>query len=243
MLLSHQSDQSTINLPDANTLARTLAQRQVDPNEVAKCFMHLRALIERASTNEAAQRAAVKDWWRWLETVAGPGARAVVRSGRTQEYYRTIHDACLHHLKQLEGEPAQLLQALGWAVRLVRYYRNVPGALDRLLPPGGTPAAGDQPPAAVRTPEPKPAPKAPELPATGATFTGQVLQIDDSAVVIEVPGFDAEHALGIIKAADLAGRKYREGNPARVEVIDVRTLKSGRIVVELKPAPHAAKGK
>lgn len=243
MLLSHQSDQSTINLPDANTLARTLAQRQVDPNEVAKCFTHLRALIERAGTNEAAQRAAVKDWWRWLETVAGPGARAVVRSGRTQEYYRTIEDACRHHLHEVRDKPHDLLQALGWAVRLVRYYRNVPGALDRPLPPGGTPAAGDQPPAAVRTPEPKPAPKAPELPAAGATFTGQVLQIDDSAVVIEVPGFDAEHALGIIKAADLAGRKYREGNPARVEVIDVRTLKSGRIVVELKPAPHAAKGK
>ncbi len=29
--------------------------------------------------------------------------------------------------------------------------------------------------------------------------------------------------------------RYREGNPARVEVTAVRTLKSGRVIVELKP--------
>lgn len=29
--------------------------------------------------------------------------------------------------------------------------------------------------------------------------------------------------------------RYREGNNARVEVTAVRTLKSGRVIVELKP--------
>lgn len=211
-------------------LARALAERQIDPNELAKSFTHLRALVERADEDETRQRAAVKEWWRWLETVAGPGARAVVRSGRTQEYYRAIEDACLLHLKELEGEPRQFMQALGWAVRLIRYYKEVPGALDQPGP------FVDVTPKAQPKSESKPAAKIRELPAVGAVFTSQVLQVDDSAVVIEVPGFDAEHALGIIKAVNLDGRKYREGNPARVEVIGVRTLKSGRTVVELKPA-------
>lgn len=61
-----------------------------------------------------------------------------------------------------------------------------------------------------------------------------MLQIDESAVAIEVPGFAAPQTLGVIEADNLAGRKYREGNAARVEVIGVRTLKSGRTIVELK---------
>jgi hypothetical protein len=223
----------------ATPLARVLAQRQVDPNEVAKSFAHMRALYERAGGDEDAQRAAVDEWWRWLATVAGPGARAVVRSGRTQDYYRTIQDACRYHLREIKNDPAQLVHTLGWAVRLMRYYRNVPGALDRPTLLGDVPEMGQGTPERkaepARPPEP-PRPKAPELPAVGAVFTGTVLQIDESAVVVEVPGFAAPQVLGVIKADDLAGRKYREGNTARVEVTGVRALKSGRTIVELRPA-------
>ena len=225
----HQQEKS-VDLPRADALARTLAERQVDPNEFAKSFTHLRALIERAGDDQDKQRVGVKDWWNWLETVAGPGARAVVRSARTQDYYRAIEDACLHHLKPLEADPKQLIQTLGWAVRLFRYYRAEPGALDR---PG--PFAGVEPRAKPK-PEAKPAPKTRELPVVGDVFNGQVIQIDESAVVVEVPGFAADKALGVIRVAELAGRKYREGNSARVEVIGVRTLKNGRTIVELKPA-------
>jgi hypothetical protein len=215
-------------------LARTLAQRQVDPNEVAKSFAHLRALYERAG-DDAARRDAVAQWWRWLETVAGPGARAVIRSGRTQDYYRAIQDACRLHLASLE--PKAQVQALGWAVRLMRYYRNAPGALDRPSPFGG-----DAPEIAPPRPAEPPAPpktKAPELPSVGQIYTAPVVQVDASAVLVQVPGFAVEKAIGVIKAADLGGRKFREGNAARVEVIGVRTLKSGRTIVELRPAPRA----
>lgn len=225
----------------SSPLARALAQRQVDPNEVAKCFAHLRTLHERAGEDKDAQRAAVEQWWRWLETVAGPGARAVVRSNRTQEYYRTIQDACRYHLRDVAHDPDQLVRALGWAVRLMRYYRNVPGAIDRPALLGGaapTDAPKPPPPRELDSPtEPaRLAPKAPTIPDVGETFTGKVLEIDESAVAIEVPGFGPERALGVIKAENLAGRKYREGNAARVQVIGVRTLKSGRTIVELKPA-------
>jgi hypothetical protein len=224
-------------LPSADPLARTLAQRQVDPNEAAKSFTHLRALYERAGDDAAAKRDAVARWWRWLETVAGPGARAVIRSGRTQDYYRAIQDACRLHLANLE--PGAQVQTLGWAVRLMRYYRNAPGALDRPSPFGGdapeiAPPHRAEPP---RPPEPIP-PKTPQLPSVGGAYTAPVVKVDESAVLVEVPDFAAEKAIGVIKAEDLGGRKFREGNTARVEVIGVRTLKSGRTIVELRPAPR-----
>jgi hypothetical protein len=45
-------------------------------------------------------------------------------------------------------------------------------------------------------------------------------------------------AIGVMQAETIDGgntSRYREGNPARVEVTAVRTLKSGRVIVELKP--------
>jgi hypothetical protein len=215
----------------ADLLARALAQRDLDPNEVAKTFTHLRALYERAGEDQAARRAAVAQWWRWLATVAGPGARAVVRSGRTQGYYRTIEDACRQHLDGLE--PEVLVQALGWAVRLLRYYQS-PGALER---PGLFGAVEQPRPKAPERERPA-APKTPTLPAVGDIFTGKVLQVDESAVVVEIPGFAVEQAIGAIKAEALGGRRYRADNTARVEVIEVRTLKSGRTLVGLRPAPR-----
>lgn len=222
---------NSLMMLSADPLARALAQRDIDPNEVAKTFTHLRALYERAGTDEAAQRKAVAQWWRWLETVAGPGARAVIRSGRTQGYYRAIQDVYQMRLRELESEPEKLVQALGWAVRLMRYYQSNPDALDK-PGPFGEPPREQAPPERKRPPEPK----APQIPAVGDTYTGQVLQIDESAVVVAVPGFEAEQAIGMIKAEDLGGRRFREGNAARVEVIGSRTLKNGRTVLALKPA-------
>jgi hypothetical protein len=162
----------------------------------------------------------------------------VIRSGRTQDYYRAIQDACRLHLAHLE--PEEQVQTLGWAVRLMRYYRNAPGALDRPSPFGGE-APEIAPPRRAEPPPVPPPPqrKAPELPSVGSTYTAPVIQADASAVLVEVPGFAGEKAIGVIKAEDLGGRKFREGNTARVEVIGVRTLKSGRTIVELKPAPRA----
>jgi hypothetical protein len=60
--------------------------------------------------------------------------------------------------------------------------------------------------------------------------------VDESAVAVEIPGFTIEQAIGVIKAEALGTRRYRVGNTARVEAIELRTLKSGRTVVGLRPA-------
>jgi hypothetical protein len=199
-----------------------LAILLVDLNEVSSVFQHLRDFLSQSAGDERAQRQAVDRWWTWLATVSGPGAAIVRRSAQTGRYYTTIAEACRRHLRGLP--PEELVRTLGWAIRLARYYRG----------PGGIQPAA--PEAEEEIEPPPPPPKAPEIPSAGDIYTGRIIQVDESAVVVEVPGFDAAQAIGVIKAEDLGGRRYREGNAARVEVTGVRTLKSGRTIVELRPA-------
>jgi hypothetical protein len=69
-----------------------------------------------------------------------------------------------------------------------------------------------------------------------------VIAVDESAVLVQVPRFDEERAVGLIKAEALGGNtgRYRAGNMARVEVVGVRQLRNGRTIVELRPAPRNA---
>jgi exosome complex RNA-binding protein Csl4 len=97
-----------------------------------------------------------------------------------------------------------------------------------------------QPPPAERPPEPPPR-AAPQIPSVGDVFTGRVTGVDESAVLVEVPGFAEDQAIGVIKAETLGGKRFAKDNMARVEVISTRTLKSGRTIVELKPGPKAEK--
>jgi CRISPR-associated protein (TIGR03986 family) len=76
------------------------------------------------------------------------------------------------------------------------------------------------------------------LPASGDTFTGKVVGVDETAVLIAVPGFGEDKAIGVLKAEAIVGGRtdrYRVGNAARVEVTGTRTLQSGRMIVELRP--------
>jgi hypothetical protein len=79
-----------------------------------------------------------------------------------------------------------------------------------------------------------------KIPQKGDVFRGKVLEVGKKAVVIQVEDFDAEQVVGVMRAETIAGNntsRYREGNDARVEVIDVRK-KGARTILELKPAPR-----
>ncbi|MBS1965903.1 MAG: hypothetical protein JST60_08840 [Chloroflexi bacterium SZAS-1] len=57
-------------------------------------------------------------------------------------------------------------------------------------------------------------------------------------IFVTIPGFTEDKAVGVMQAATIPGgrtERYREGNMARVEVMGLRTLKNGRVIVELKP--------
>jgi len=45
----------------------------------------------------------------------------VIRSNQTLDYYRNLQSACQRHLRGMAYE--ELALTLGWALRLLRYYR------------------------------------------------------------------------------------------------------------------------
>jgi len=112
-------------------MAREWVERNTDPNEVAKALTYLRGHPDGPA------------FFRYLRTVQKDG-RAVVRSGRTLEYYRAIRDACRRHLTPYQDNPKAMAEILGWAVRLMRYY----AVADRLGPMATPPRAAQRRPAA-----------------------------------------------------------------------------------------------
>ena len=108
----------------AQAMARTWVKQQTDPNEIAKALRYLR-------DHKDGPR-----FFRYLRTVVDEG-RAVVRSGRTLDYYRQIEQVCRHHLSPYRDDPETMAHILGWAVRLMRYYRVAPNLPQ---PPKVTPA-------------------------------------------------------------------------------------------------------
>jgi CspA family cold shock protein len=98
------------HLEIADAVARVLVQRSVDPNEVASALATLR------------EQDNGRQFFRFLDMVVQEG-QAVVRSGRTMDYYSHIRDVCREHLTPFQDEPRKMAYILGWAVRLMRYYR------------------------------------------------------------------------------------------------------------------------
>ncbi len=97
------------DLTIADNIAQMLHQKNADVNELSKCAGFL-----RDNPNGAF-------FFEYLDTVIADG-RAVVRSGRTLDYYRAIRDACRQHLTPYKDNPQAMVQILGWAARLMRYY-------------------------------------------------------------------------------------------------------------------------
>lgn len=100
-------------LPVADSIAQDLNKQQVDVNELAKCVGFLRDLARDKHDGSL--------FFDYLDTVIAEG-RAVVRSGRTLDYYRAIRDACHQYLTPYTDDPQTMAQILGWAARLMRYY-------------------------------------------------------------------------------------------------------------------------
>jgi hypothetical protein len=212
------------NFSVSSDLAADLAGARVDPNEAQKALAYLRSKRD------------AKLFFAYLRAIVNDG-RAVIRSGQTLGYYRDLLSACERHLR---GMPAdEMAQSLGWAIRLLRYYRAVPDAeIVRPSAASRAPQSNAQP-ARHEEPAPPQQPTAPQLPAVGDTFASRITAVDETVVLVEIRGFSESQAIGVLKAEAIEGGRtdrYHVGNSARVEVIGVRALKSGRMIVELKPA-------
>jgi len=101
------------NLSVADSIAQELNRDKVDVNELSKCVDVLRNLAQDKEEEGF--------FFEYLDAVISEG-RAVVRSGRTLDYYRAIRDACRKHLTPYQDDPEAMAWILGWATRLMRYY-------------------------------------------------------------------------------------------------------------------------
>lgn len=101
----------------AHNLAITLVKEDTDVNEVGKVIAYLRSIVEQP---DAGRR-----FFSYLKTLVTNG-RQIGHSGRTPGYYRSIERACNQYLQNQQANPQTMLKILGWAMRLMRYYKVSP---------------------------------------------------------------------------------------------------------------------
>ncbi|HJQ31668.1 MAG TPA: hypothetical protein VJ866_05810 [Pyrinomonadaceae bacterium] len=108
----------------ADAVALELVGRETDVNEVQKVVTHVRVQAERDAGRVG------QDFFALLEAMVNDG-RYLVRSGRTLDYYRDLRDVCGRHLRGFRSTTPEsgweLVGILGWAARLMRYYRSPEG--------------------------------------------------------------------------------------------------------------------
>jgi hypothetical protein len=109
----------------AHAIAQTLVKENADVNELGKAIAYLRAYSDR-------ENAGLK-FFDYLKTLAKNG-RHIGHSKRTSDYYDSIEKACSQYLKAYKDDVAAMLQILGWAARLMRYYDKA-GAIGEITAP------------------------------------------------------------------------------------------------------------
>ncbi|MEG3898257.1 MULTISPECIES: hypothetical protein [unclassified Microcoleus] len=111
----------------AHAIAQTLVKEQTDVNELGKAIAYLRNAVNQNQADANSR------FFKYLKTLVGNG-RQIGHSGKTTDYYRSIDKACSDCLKGFQGDASTLLQILGWASRLMRYYKEA-GPIGEVLTP------------------------------------------------------------------------------------------------------------
>ncbi|MCD8487756.1 MAG: hypothetical protein LRZ84_13745 [Desertifilum sp.] len=101
----------------AGAIASTLVLEEVDVNELKKIISYFRAY---ANSDQAGKR-----FFTYLKTLVRNGDR-IGHSQRTLGYYRSIEKTCSQYLESYQEDAFTMLQILGWAARLMQYYKEVP---------------------------------------------------------------------------------------------------------------------
>ncbi|MEM9153740.1 MAG: hypothetical protein AAGB13_01715 [Cyanobacteria bacterium P01_F01_bin.33] len=99
----------------ADAIAIELVKSETDVNEFRKSIAYLQAY--------AAKEQAGKHFFKYLNTLAKNG-RQIGHSKKTQEYFKSIAQVCQQYLEPYQDDAGIMLRILGWAGRLMQYYRN-----------------------------------------------------------------------------------------------------------------------
>jgi hypothetical protein len=183
----------------AHAIAQTLVKEQTDVNELGKAIAYLRNAVnqDRADANSR--------FFKYLKTLVGNG-RQIGHSGKTTDYYRSIDKACSDCLKGFQGDASTLLQILGWASRLMRYYKEA-GPIGEVVTPVVESARQVEIAKAIGSHEF----------AVGQIVEAKVTAVKGNKVTYEI--------LGTIRLTEKEPKKaqsFSEGQTVKVEILDLK---------------------
>ena len=99
----------------ADAIARQLVLDNTDLNEFRKTISYLRAYSDRPDAG--------KKYFDYLNALARNGNR-IGHSKKTQGYLESITTICQKYLETYKDNADTMLQILGWAARLMQYYKT-----------------------------------------------------------------------------------------------------------------------
>ena len=99
----------------ADAIARQLVLAEADVNELQKAIAYLRSI---ANGENAGKR-----FFDYLKTLVRHG-KTIGHSKRTEGYYRSLDEVCSQYLTDYQDDASRMLHLLGWAARLVKYYKD-----------------------------------------------------------------------------------------------------------------------
>lgn len=181
----------------AHAIAQTLVKDNTDVNELGKAIAYLRSHTNR--DNAGAK------FFDYLKTLAKNG-RQIGHSQKTSDYYQNIDNACRKYLKAYQEDATIMLHILGWASRLVRYYKNC-GSIGEITAPIVE---------SLRQAE------IAEVISTHNFTLGQIIE----ATVTAIKGNKVTYGiLGTIKLTEKEPKKAQflsEGQQVKVEILDLK---------------------
>ncbi|MEG4505000.1 hypothetical protein QUA81_20690 [Microcoleus sp. F6_B4] len=183
----------------AHAIAQTLVKEQTDVNELGKAIAYLRNAVNQ-DRSDANSR-----FFKYLKTLVGNG-RQIGHSGKTTDYYRSIDKACSDCLKGFQGDASTLLQILGWASRLMRYYKEA-GPIGEVVAPVVESARQVEIAKAIGS----------HNFAVGQIVEAKVTAVKGNRVTYEI--------LGTIRLTEKEPKKAQslsEGQTVKVEILDIK---------------------
>ena len=183
----------------AHAIAQTLVKEQTDVNELGKAIAYLRNAVNQNQADANSR------FFKYLKTLVANG-RQIGHSGKTTDYYRSIDKACSDCLKGFPGDASTLLQILGWASRLMRYYKEA-GPIGEVVTPVVESARQVEIAKAIGSHEF----------AVGQIVEAKVTAVKGNKVTYEI--------LGTIRLTEKEPKKapsLSEGQTVKVEILDLK---------------------
>ncbi|NES70870.1 MAG: hypothetical protein F6K24_39500 [Okeania sp. SIO2D1] len=115
------NESQTENLTDeqwdvAHGIAKDLTETKTDVNELRKIISYLQ-FINKDNIGSS--------FFVYLQVLTINGNK-IGHSGKTPGYYKNLEITCKKHLKKYENNSLAMLTILGWASRLMQYYKVAP---------------------------------------------------------------------------------------------------------------------